>query len=203
MEFDDLLADLRPEKEAAEPEESNDSNPVLGFAKMVGKTIGRAACAGAANGFVSGSATAAITAAAAKGAFGETVKAAAMGSRGANVIASLVVLTMETCRNSYLVASGRIEPVEMASNMGQSVFSTVMMLGGAAVATALTGGATLPVLIGSFVGGAAGSMAFKPVSSCVMKVCVDSGVTFFGLVEARLRGSQAPAFDARHQRGER
>lgn len=147
------------------------------------KSIGTAACAGAANGFVSGSATAAITAAAAKGAFGETVKAAAMGSRGANVIASLVVLTMETCRNSYLVASGQIEPVEMASNMGQSVFSTVMMLGGVAVATALTGGAALPVLIGSFVGGAAGSMAFKPVSSCVMKVCVDSGVTFFGLIE--------------------
>ena len=147
------------------------------------KSIGRAACAGAANGFVSGSATAAITAAAAKGAFDETVKAAAMGSRGANVIALLVVLTMETCRNSYLVASGQIEPVEMANNMSQSVFSTVMMLGGAAVATALTGGATLPVLIGSFVGGAAGSMAFRPVSSCVMKVCVDSGVTFFGLVE--------------------
>lgn len=147
------------------------------------KSIGTAACAGATNGFVSGSATAAITAAAAKGAFGETVKAAAMGSRGANVIASLVVLTMETCRNSYLVASGQIEPVEMASNMGQSVFSTVMMLGGAAVATALTGGATFPVLIGSFAGGAAGSMAFRPVSSCVMKVCVNSGVTFFGLVE--------------------
>lgn len=147
------------------------------------KSIGTAACAGATNGFVSGSATAAITAAAAKGAFGETVKAAAMGSRGANVIASLVVLTMETCRNSYLVASGQIEPVEMASNMGQSVFSTVMMLGGAAVATALTGGATFPVLIGSFVGGAAGSMAFRPVSSCVMKVCVNSGVTFFGLIE--------------------
>ena len=90
---------------------------------------------------------------------------------------------METCRNSYLVASGQIELVEMANNMGQSVFSTVMMLGGAAVATALTGGATLPVLIGSFVGGAAGSMAFKPVSSCVMEVCIDSGVTFFGLVE--------------------
>lgn len=81
MEFDDLLADLRPEEEAAEPEENNDSNPVLGFAKMVGKTIGRAAADGA-NGFVSGSATAAITAAAAKGAFGETVKAAAW-DRGA------------------------------------------------------------------------------------------------------------------------
>ena len=134
------------------------------------KSIGTAACVGAANGFVSGSATAAIT-------------AAAMGSRGANVIAALVVLTMEMCRNFYLAASGRIDSVEMASNMGQSVFSTVMMFGGAAVATALTGGATFPVLIGSFVGGAVGSMAFKPVSSCVMKVCVDSGVTFFGLVE--------------------
>ena len=107
----------------------------------------------------------------------------AASDRKQNVIASLVVLTMETCRNSYLVASGQIKPVEMASNMGQSVFSTVMMLGGAAVATALTGGAALPVLIGSFVGGAAGSMAFRPVSSCVMKVCVNSGVTFFGLVE--------------------
>lgn len=147
------------------------------------RAIGTAACTGAANGFVSGSATAAITAAAAKGAFGEVIKAAAMSSKGANVIASLVVLTLETCRNSYRVASGEIEPIEMASNMSQSVFSTVLMFGGGAVASALTGGAAIPVLIGSFVGGAAGSMAFKPVSSCVMKVCVDSGVTFFGLVE--------------------
>lgn len=47
MEFDDLLAALRPEKEVTEPEDNNDSNPVLGFAKMVGKTIGRAAVDGA------------------------------------------------------------------------------------------------------------------------------------------------------------
>ena len=147
------------------------------------KAIGTAACTGAVNGFVSGSATAAITAAVTKGAFGETVKAAAMSSGGANVIASLVVLTVEACRNSYLVASGRMEPTQMVSDMGQSVFSTVAMLGGAAVATVLSGGAAVPVLIGSFIGGAAGSMAFKPVSSCVMRVCVDSGLTFFGVVE--------------------
>lgn len=46
MEFDDLLAALRPRGEATEPEENNDPNPVLGFAKMVGKTIGRAATDG-------------------------------------------------------------------------------------------------------------------------------------------------------------
>lgn len=147
------------------------------------KAIGTAACSGAANGFVSGSATAAITAAAAKGTFGETIRAAAMSSRGANVIASLVVLTMETCRNAYRVASGEIEPFEMASSMSQSVLSTVLMLGGGAIASALASGAAIPMLIGSFVGGVAGGMAFKPISSCVMKVCVDSGITFFGLVE--------------------
>ena len=47
MEFDDLLAELRTGEKAAETEESNESNPVLGFAKMVGKTIGRAAADGA------------------------------------------------------------------------------------------------------------------------------------------------------------
>ena len=105
-----------------------------------------------------------------------------MGSRGANVIASLVVLTMETCRNSYLVASGQIEPVEMANNIGQSVFSTVMMLGGAAVATALTGGATSRVLDRSS-SRSGGSMRSGPSRLVSWKVCVNSGVTFFGLVE--------------------
>ena len=106
-----------------------------------------------------------------------------MSSRGANIIALFVVLTMEACRNSYLVALGRMRPTQMVSNMERFVFSTVAMLGGAAMATALSGGAAAPVLIGSFIGGAVGSMAFKPVSSCVMMVCVDSGITFFGLVE--------------------
>lgn len=147
------------------------------------KRIGTAACSGAVNGFVSGAATAAITASAIKGAFGDAVQAAAKSAKGANVIASLVVLTMETCRNFYLVATGRIQPVEMAGNLSQSIFSTVLMFAGGAVASVLLPEAALPVLIGSFVGGVAGSMAFKPATSCLMRICVDSGITFFGLVE--------------------
>ncbi len=147
------------------------------------KAIGVAAADGGATGFVTGSATAAITAAAGKGLFGQTLKAAALSSKGANVIAALVVLTVETCRDSYMVASGKMKPSEMASGLGQSAFMTVCGLAGMAVATAITQGAVLPMLIGSFVGSAAGGFAFTASSSCVMRVCVNDGFTFFGLVE--------------------
>ena len=147
------------------------------------KSIGTAACAGAANGFVSGLGDRGDHRRSSKGRLRRDGKGCRNGIEGRERHRVTRRANHGDVPKLHLVASGQIEPVEMASNMGQSVLSTVMMLGGAAVATALTGGATLPALIGSFVGGAAGSMAFKPVSSCVMKVCVDSGVTFFGLVE--------------------
>lgn len=147
------------------------------------RAIGAAACEGAATGFVTGSATAAITAAAGKGMFGQAMKSAALGAKGANVIASLVVLTVETCRDSYLVASGRMKPVKMASGLSQSLFMTVCGLAGASVAAIIAPEATIPALIGSFVGSAAGGLAFSAGSSCIMRVCADSGFTFFGLVE--------------------
>ena len=147
------------------------------------QAIGMAACDGAATGFVTGSATAAITAAAERGVFGETVKAAALGAKGANVIAALVVMTVETCRDSYMVASGRMKPVEMAQGLGQSLFATVCMFAGLGVASVLAPEAAVPALIGSLVGSAVGCFAFKSGSSCIMRVCADSGFTFFGLVE--------------------
>lgn len=45
MSFDDLLASLRPGETVVESEE-DEPNPVLGFARMVGKTIGKAAADG-------------------------------------------------------------------------------------------------------------------------------------------------------------
>ena len=147
------------------------------------KAIGAAAIGGAASGFVTGSATAAITAAAGKGLFGQTIKSAAMSSKGANVIAALVVLTVEACRDSYLVVSGRMKPVEMASGLSQSALLAVCGFAGAAVAAAVSGGAAIPILIGSFAGTAVGGLGLSTGGSCVMRVCVDNGVTFFGLVE--------------------
>lgn len=147
------------------------------------RAIGSAARDGAGNGFITGSATAAITAAAGKGMFGQTLRSMAMSARGSNAIAALVVLAVETCRDSYLVASGQMQPAAMASSLGQSVFSTVCMLVGGTVATVIAPQAAIPALIGSLAGGAAGSFAFKPISSCVMRVCAESGFTFFGLVD--------------------
>ena len=47
MDFDDLLAALRPREETAESAEDGDSNPVLGFAKMARRAIGEAVADGA------------------------------------------------------------------------------------------------------------------------------------------------------------
>lgn len=147
------------------------------------KSIGTAACVGAANGFVSGSATAAITARRSKGCLRWDGKGCCNGIEGRERHRGARRADHGDVPKFLSCGVGADDSVEIGEQHGPTVFSTVMMFGGAAVATALTGGATYPVLIGSFVGGAVGSMAFKPVSSCVMKVCVDSGVTFFGLVE--------------------
>ncbi len=165
------------------------------------KSIGTAACAGATNGFVSGSATAAITAAAAKGAFGETVKAAAMGSRGANVIASLVVLTMETCRNSYLVASGRISRRDGEQHGPIRVLNRHDARRSRCRDRPDRRGdpPCAHWILRRRSGGKHGVQA--------RLVLRHEGVRRFRRHilwphRARLRGSQAPAFDARHQRGE-
>ncbi len=147
------------------------------------RSIGVAAYDGAATGFITGSAASAITAGAGKGMFGQSVKSAVANANGANVIAALVVLTVETCRDSYMVASGRKEPAEMASGLSQSLFKTVCGLAGTSVAAAVAPEAAIPALIGSFVGAAAGGLAFKSGASCVMRICSTSGFTFFGLVE--------------------
>ena len=77
------------------------------------------------------------------------MKAAALGAKGANVIAALVVMTVETCRDSYMVASGRMKLVEMAQGLGQSLFATVCMFAGLGVASVLAPEAAVPDLIGS------------------------------------------------------
>lgn len=145
--------------------------------------IGKATGEGAASGFVSGTATAAVTVAAGKGLFGQAIKTAATKAGGPNVIAALVVLTIETCRDTYLVSIGQLSSSEMAHGLARSTFATVCMFAGVAVASLIAPEATIPALIGSIVGGAAGSFAFNPVSSCVLRVCQSSGFTFFGLVD--------------------
>lgn len=147
------------------------------------RAIGAATLDGGATGFINGSATAAITVAAGKGVFGQAIKAAISKPLGPTVIGTLVVLTVETCRDAYLMARGQRTANDFASNLVQGVFVTVLSLAGAAIASAVAPEATIPMLIGSAVGSAVGCLAFAPVKSCILRASTVSGFTFFGLIE--------------------
>ena len=147
------------------------------------RAIGAATLDGGATGFVNGSATAAITVAAGKGVFGQAIKAAISKPLGPTVIGTLVVLTVETCRDAYLMARGQRTANDFANNLAQGVFVTVLSLTGAAIASAVAPEATIPMLIGSAVGSAVGCLAFAPVKSCILRASTVSGFTFFGLIE--------------------
>ena len=147
------------------------------------RAIGAATRDGVATGFINGSATAAITVAAGKGVFGQAIKAAISKPLGPTVIGTLVVLTVETCRDAYLMARGQRTANDFANNLAQGVFVTVLSLAGAAIASAVAPEATIPMLIGSAVGSAVGCLAFAPVKSCILRASTVSGFTFFGLIE--------------------
>ena len=147
------------------------------------RAIGAATLNGGATGFINGSATAAITVAAGKGVFGQAIKAAISKPLGPTVIGTLVVLTVETCRDAYLMARGQRTANDFANNLAQGVFVTVLSLAGAAIASAVAPEATIPMLIGSAVGSAVGCLAFAPVKSCILRASTVSGFTLFGLIE--------------------
>ena len=146
------------------------------------RAIGAATLDGGTTGFINGSASAAITAAASKGMFGQGIMRAASRSMGPAVIGTLVVLTVETCKDAFLVANGQKTQKELLDGFSQGAFVSAITLVGAGVASVVSGGAAIPMLIGSLVGSAAGGLAFSPAKSLVLSLASESGLTFFGLV---------------------
>lgn len=146
------------------------------------RAIGAATLDGSATGFLNGTAAAAITAMACKGAFGRTIMGAASKAMGPTVIGTFVVMTVEICRDAYLMARGEKSQRDFVNGVIQGSFMSAVTLAGAGIASIVTGGAALPMLIGSIVGSAAGGLAFAPVKSCVLKMASSSGFSFFGLV---------------------
>lgn len=147
------------------------------------RAIGAATLDGGATGFVNGTATAAITAMACKGAFGRAIMGAASKAMGPTVIGTLVVMTIETCKDAYLMARGEMTQRDFANGVVQGAFMSAVTLAGAGIASVVSGGVAIPMLVGSIVGSAVGGLAFAPIKSCVLKMASSSGFSFFGLVQ--------------------
>ena len=148
------------------------------------KRLGFAAVSGGAEGFVRGTLAAAITTACKAGIMGETIRELNPG-----VIGAITAIAMNTIQNACLLAIGKINKHEFASKCAEDFIITLCSIGlgvaGAATVTALfsPAAAVFGYMIGSFVGAVIGSFVYKGIYSCVISFCVESGSTFFGLVD--------------------
>lgn len=163
------------------------------------KKIGFAAVSGAGEGFIRGTVAAAISYCCKTGMLGDPMKNVSPG-----VIGVVVALTMNTMKNSFLVAIGKKSRNELSYELIRDMFVSGGALAGSLLgktAGATVGGVvgtyiggpagvvaakTLSVvgsLLGSFIGSVAGTFAFNTVYKTAISFCVDTGITLFGIVD--------------------
>ena len=156
------------------------------------KRTGFDAIKGGSEGFIRGSIAAGLTIACKQGKLGE-----AFINFDPYLISAITVFTLNAIKNSCVMASGDIDKREFAERCIQDLVVTVCSYGlgkagekvlSSVLSKVLSNMLNLYVpiigyLIGSFVGSVIGSLVYKGLYSCVISFCVDSGCTFFGLVE--------------------
>ena len=136
----------------------------------------------AARGFINGSITAALVACCQSGKLGTTL----MGAN-ASMISTAVVLMIGTLESGIRLATGRINKAQMAEEMSRLYITTAFSVGGGIAASVwfveIPPLAMAAYMLGSFIGGVIGGFAYNIGHSLFMSFCVDSGCTFFGLVD--------------------
>lgn len=151
------------------------------------KRLGFSALRGGTLGYVRGTIASALTIASKAGKLGLTLKNA-----NPALIGAAVALTMSTLQNAVLVSFGKMTKREFADRCTQdlTVTSYAMAFGigfqrafGAMLNALLPQLPVLAFLLGSFIGSAVGSFIYRTMYSCVLSYCIESGCTFFGLVE--------------------
>jgi hypothetical protein len=151
------------------------------------KRVGFAALKGSSLGFIRGSVASAITIACEAGKFGTDLKNA-----NPTTVGAIVALTMNTLQNATMMAFGKITKQEFANECIQNLFTTSCSLALGSAFSHVLGSALqvlvpeLPILafmLGSFIGSVVGSFIYKTTHSCMISFCIDTGCTFFGLVE--------------------
>lgn len=140
--------------------------------------IGFAALQGGSEGFVRGTVSAAITTACKSGVLGAALKGV-----DPTIVGAITVLTMDTVKNSYEVATGKMTRYEMSNELIRAMFTTTCSLALGAVSQAFIEVPVLGYMIGSFVGSLVGSFAYSAMYKPAISFCVDTGFTMFGLVD--------------------
>lgn len=141
--------------------------------------VGFAALTGASEGFVRGSVSAAITTACKAGLWGEAMK-----SVNPSVVGVITVITMDTMKNSFAVATGQKTRRALADELIKEMFvSASSLLMGGLVQGIMVEMPVLGFMLGSFVGSVVGSFTHSVGYNTILSFCVDTGFTMFGLVD--------------------
>ncbi len=102
-------------------------------------------------------------------------------------VSTAVVLTVGTLWNSVKFATGRITKAQMADEIARLHITTAFSVGGGLAASVwfaeIPPLAVAAYMLGSFVGGVIGGFVFSICKNLCMSFCVDSGCTFFGIVD--------------------
>lgn len=142
------------------------------------KTVGFAAISGVSEGFIRGSISAGLTVACKAGLLGQAAKTVSPCAIG-----MAVVIVMDTMKNAFKVATGKIDRHEMTNALVKETFvASVSLMGGSLLQTILPELPTLGFMLGSFVGSVAGGMLYSVVNNVIISFCIDTGFTMFGLV---------------------
>lgn len=139
--------------------------------------IGFDALQGGAEGFVKGSVSAAITTACKAGLWGEAYK-----SINPAVVGVVTVIAMDTMRNAFNVATGKMQSRELANELLKEMFVSTCSLVSGGVSQAFIEIPILGFMLGSFMGSVMGSFVYNLGSKVFISFCVDTGFTMFGLV---------------------
>lgn len=147
--------------------------------------LGYKGLSGVAKGFINGSVTSALLSCCRAEKFG-----AALANIDPTVITTLVVLTIGTIEASIKCASGKIDKTEMVEEIcrlyivtGFSVGTGILLSSITAAIPAIQSLSAFAYMLGSFIGGLVGNYVFETGKKLLMSLCVESGFTFFGLVQ--------------------
>ncbi len=100
-----------------------------------------------------------------------------------SVVSAATVLLVGIAISSWKVARGKMTGKEMANELMRSTYTMVFAMGGGKLGQALIPVPVLGYLAGSLVGSLVAGVTYQVGSEAFLGLCIESGATFFGLVE--------------------
>ncbi len=141
---------------------------------------------GGTQGFIQGFSVALLKNCCELGYFGKELQSAALQQsiQFNNALIIIVTTTVETIKDTIRMTNGEIDKYVYAQRLEKRAFiASFSYFGGVTMQGIMTFAPVIGYLIGSFIGSVLGGFVFEAKERVFMSICINTGFTFFGLVE--------------------